>query len=126
MPQGKLSVKTIALIISMLSIASCASNSISRKPGDALLIGENSSSLKVMIRTIDEGDILWVGSYTLGTSAIIEPGNHKVNVMCEFKFSWGTKLVPGNIQINTQSNTDYKITGRLSSDEKSCDLSVRI
>ncbi|EIW90569.1 hypothetical protein AGRI_01830 [Alishewanella agri BL06] len=118
--------KNIALIISILAAASCASNSVSRKPGDALLIGENSSTLKVMIRTIDDGEILWVGNYTLGTRAVVAPGEHKVNVMCEFKFSWGIKMVPGNIQINAQSSTDYKITGRLSSDEKSCNLSASI
>ncbi|WP_345552578.1 hypothetical protein [Microbulbifer aestuariivivens] len=118
--------KNLVLPILILTISGCASNSVSRAPGDALIIGEDSSSLKVMIRTIDGGEILWVGNYTLGTKASISPGEHNVNAMCEFKYSWGTKLLPGNITINAQPNTDYKITGRLSNDEKSCELSVSI
>ena len=118
--------KNLVLLITIFAISGCASNTVSRSPGDALLIGENSSSLKVMIRTIDDGEILWVGNYSLGTNAVIAPGEHEVNAMCEFKYSWGTKLVPGNININVQQNTDYELTGRLANDKKSCDLSVSI
>lgn len=118
--------KYTAIVTILLIISGWASDAYSRGKGEAQLIGENSSNLKVMIRTIDNGDILWVGNYKLGTKASVKLGVHNINAMCEFKYSWGTKLVPGDITINIESDAKYKITGQLSKDEKRCELSVGI
>jgi len=118
--------KKLFFLTLIFAISSYTSSSASESTGDALLIGEDSPSLKVMIRTIDDGEILWVGNYTLDTKAVVAPGEHIVDAMCEFRYSWGTKMAPGKININAQSNTDYKITGLLSDDERSCKLSVSI
>lgn len=119
--------KSKLLAAILLVISGCASNPvISRAPGEALFVGEENPPLKIMIRTIDDGPVLWIGEYKLGTNAFVKPGQHKINVICEIKYSWGAKLIPGNITLDVQPGTDYKISGQLGNDEKKCNLSVSV
>ncbi len=106
-------------------ITSCKSTSLEPELDEGLLIGEDSSDVKVMIRTIDQGQILWVGSYKLGTTAPISIGEHNVSIICEFTYPWGTKLVPGNLNIDVAPDTTYKIKGELSIDDKRCLVSIK-
>lgn len=117
--------KITPLKIACLSLLVWASTVLAAKD-EAKLIGESNKNLKVMIRNIDDGEILWVGNYQLGTKASIKPGEHKINAMCEFQYSWGTKIVPGEITINAEAGASYKILGSLSHDETTCELSVGI
>ena len=113
------------LIISFLAVlAGCKSTHQATSPDKGLLVGEDSSIVKVMIRKIDEGEILWAGGYKLGTTAPIAIGNHKVSIMCEFTFSWGKKLLPGNLDIDVKPGIIYKVTGKPSSDEEKCLVSI--
>lgn len=94
--------------------------------GKAKLHGEDSSSIKVMIRTIDDGEILWVGNYKLDTKAEVVPGSHKINVMCEFRFSWGTKLLPGDITLEFEAGKIYDLVGTASADETRCEVQANV
>jgi len=91
-----------------------------------LLAGANTRSLRVLIRTIDDGEILWVGQYQLATNAAIAPGQHKVNVMCEFNYSWGSSMNPGNVVIDVQSGKTYDLTGAPSEGGKDCDVEAKV
>lgn len=97
-----------------------------KEPKKAKLLGEDSSSLKMMIRTVDDGEILWVGSYKLGTKTEVVPGFHKINVMCEFSFSWGTKLLPGDITHDFESGKTYDLSGTASTDGERCEVQVNV
>lgn len=108
-----------------LSVSGCASGP-TLEPGKALLQGAETRSLRVMIRTIDDGDILWVGTYQLGTSAFALPGKRKVNVMCEFRGSFMTSLNPGDITIDVEAGRVYDLTGTQSSDGKRCNVEVKV
>jgi hypothetical protein len=96
------------------------------EPDKAKLRGEDSKSLKVMIRTVDDGEILWAGNYTLGTKAEVAPGLHKINVMCEFRFSWGTKIMPGDIALDFEAGKTYDLVGTASADDKRCEVKANI
>lgn len=84
------------------------------------LSGTNTDSMRVLIRKIDNGDILWVGTYQLGTEAAIEPGTHQVSLMCEFVYSWGKQLMPGTLTIQVEPGKRYAVTGVAAQDAKSC------
>ena len=109
------------LIISVLAFfVGCKSTPQQASPNEGLLVGEDSSNVKVMIRKIDEGEILWSGGYKLGTTSPIQTGKHSVSIMCEFTFSWGAKLLPGTLEIDVKAGTTYKISGKPSSDGEKC------
>lgn len=116
--------KLFCLILIAL-MSGCVAVQKTAKPGQGLLKGVDNSEVKVMIRTIDDGEILWVGSYKLGTTATIEPGLHKVSIMCEFKYSWGQKIIHGQTEIDVKPDTIYIVEGKPSSDDKQCIVTVK-
>lgn len=87
------------------------------------LKGADTESHRVLIRTVDDGEILWVGTYQLGTEATVEHGTRKVNVMCEFIHSWGKEMAPGNITIDVESGKTYALEGI--KEGKQCDVKVK-
>lgn len=108
----------------LLGACSSLPADIAKQPGKVLIKGVDTAPLKVMIRTIDGGNILWVGNYKLGTEAWVKPGAHKVNVMCEFHNSWGNTLVPGNVEIVTKEGVLYELTGAQVADGRTCVVKV--
>lgn len=88
--------------------------------------GVDSPTVKVMIRTVDDGDILWVGGYSLGTKASVSPGSHKLSVMCEFRQSWGSRLSPGQITIEAEAGKTYRLTGAEGPDSGDCVVTVSV
>lgn len=113
-------------LVIFLSLASLGAAFAGDEPEKAKLRGADTSSLKVMIRTIDDGEILWAGNYQLGTQAEVAPGQHKINVMCEFRYSWGTKLMPGNVTLDFEPGKTYDLVGAVSSDEKQCEIQADV
>jgi len=86
------------------------------------IVGADTSTMKVLVRKIDEGEILWVGQYKLGTRASTTAGSHKINVMCQFIDPAFTEYWPGNVTIEAQAGEVYNLTGAPSKDGKSCDV----
>ncbi len=116
----------VAAALASLSACSMSSGPTTPPEGKALVAGEDSSSVRVMIRTIDDGDVLWVDNYQLGTSSAVSPGPHKIGVMCEFKHSWGTKINPGEIIVDAQVGRVYELRGAPSADDKKCEVAIRM
>ncbi len=118
--------KVFSTIILLFCISGCVStnNSINKVAGQGHLIGKNSDSLRVLIRKIDNGDILWAGTYKLATNAPITKGTHKVFAMCEFNYSWGQQLIPGEFQLNVKPDTVYHLNGSKSKDGERCNITV--
>lgn len=88
------------------------------------LSGTDGGDMRVLIRKIDDGDILWVGGYNLGTKAKITPGQHVVSVMCEFHFSGGSELKPGTLSLTVEPGKDYALAGAQSADGNSCTVTA--
>lgn len=88
------------------------------------LKGADTESHRVLIRTIDDGEILWAGTYQLGTTATVEPGTRKVNVMCEFIHYWGKEMLPGEVTIKVEAGKTYAL--ERTNDGKQCDVSVKV
>ncbi|WP_025565249.1 hypothetical protein [Psychromonas sp. SP041] len=70
------------ILLSLMSSCQFTPQKVESEKG--LLIGEDSSNVKVLIRQIDKGEILWTKNYQLGTTASIEIGTHTVSIICEF------------------------------------------
>lgn len=92
----------------------------------ARIEGVDSPTVKVMIRTIDDGDILWAGGYTLGTKASVPPGPHKLSVMCQFHQSWGSRLAPGEVSLDAVAGKVYRLDGAEAPNGGDCAVTVSV
>ena len=110
MNQSPLSVTCLSFVFCLL-FPSCASlpESVKREDGRVLIQGGSKYGTKVLIRSIDDGDILFIHSYELGDRAWVDPGEHDISVMCNSSFPGGYTLAPGDITFEAKPNFDYTI-----------------
>lgn len=106
--------KTILAIIALASGVSCSSipQQYSNAPGRSLVRGETTSGSRVLIRSVDDGEVLWMRGYSLGDRVWLEPGNHKVSVMCVNDTASGSDMGGTEVKINVQSGAEYLIKAR--------------
>jgi hypothetical protein len=79
----------------------------SPSPTRALVRGVSSGSSSVLIRAIDGGEVLWVRGYHLGDKVWLEPGVHKISVMCTTSTSWGSYMVGAEAEVDVQPGFTY-------------------
>ena len=53
--------------------------------GDIRIVGAKSGNLEVLIRTVNDSDVLWTRGYNIGRKAWVGPGANELTVMCRFK-----------------------------------------
>jgi len=61
-------------------------------PNDPTPVGSHRPTwtTQALIRSVDGGNILWVRGYHLGDKVWLEPGVHKLSVICSTSYDWGT------------------------------------
>jgi len=83
--------------------------------GKVLIKGIDTPSLRILIRKVDDGPLLWVSQHQLGTETWVAPGLHKINAMCEFHRSVAGgdvgEILPGTIEIDAKPGSEYHLTG---------------
>ncbi len=109
----------IILALGLGAGAPCAADG-----GTVRLVGADTANSKLLIRMIDDGDILWVGKYQLGTRASTTPGPHRVNVMCQFIDPLFTEYKPGNVAIDGKDGETIELSGTPSKDGRSCEVTA--
>jgi hypothetical protein len=115
-----------ALIATATGICSGTSPAVGASPqeGKALLIGTDTSKMRVLFRKLDDGAILWTSPTTLGTKLSAEPGHHNLNVMCEFKTPGETQMIAGNVAIDLVTGRVYDVAGALDQRSEKCNVTV--
>lgn len=111
---------TIATCLALLAGCTTMMAPKTAESGKGLLIGANTSSIRVLIRTIDDGEVLWVGNYQLAGHTSVKPGTHKVGVMCEVTTAFGKLIKPSDVVIDIQVGKVYDLIGKLSKDGQKC------
>jgi hypothetical protein len=92
--------------------------------GKALLIGTDTSKVRVLFRKLDDGAILWTSPTTLGGKLSAEPGHHNLNVMCEFKTPGETQIIAGNVAVDLVAGRVYDVAGTLDQGAEKCNVTV--
>ena len=82
--------------------------------------------MRVAIKSIDDGEMLWVGMYELATKALVTPGEHKISVACEFSFPGGKEIIHGDVSIDAETGKSYYLTGKKSKTTDRCDIKVKV
>lgn len=106
--------KHIAFLIVATFCVSCSTlpKQYAKSPTRSLVRGESTSNSKVLIRKVDDSDILWVRGYNLGNKIWLEPGTHEVSVMCVTNTSWGSVMGSTEVTVNVDSGAEYLIKSR--------------
>jgi hypothetical protein len=107
--------KKLLAIIALASGVSCSGSlpaGYSNAPGRSLVKGETTPGSRVLIRSVDDGEILWQRGYSLGDRVWLEPGHHKVSVMCVNDRTSGSDMGGTEVKINVQSGAEYLIKAR--------------
>jgi hypothetical protein len=114
---------TIAVVSA--SILGCASQGAAvHPPANSLLIGADTSTARVLIKSVDNGQTLWASPGALGSKVTITPGVHKVAVVCESEGS--LHFAPGEVTIDVQPGRTYDLTGSVSPGSDRCNVSATV
>lgn len=110
-----------------IAVAGCSTlpQQVEKADGRALVEGTRNSSVSVLIRTVDGGDVLWINGNDLGSEVWLDPGHHKIEVMCRFQSSWGTRIVPGHVEIDVTTGSTTHLDGSIDPDGKRCVVVAR-
>lgn len=107
--------KTVLAIVALVSGVSCSGSlpaGYSNAPGRSLVQGETTSNSRVLIRSVDDGAVLWMRGYNLGNKVWLEPGNHKVSVMCVNDTAYGSNMGGTEVKVQVQPGAEYLIKAR--------------
>jgi hypothetical protein len=95
------------LLGALLTGCSTLPEQYAKSPTRSLIKGVSTSNTEVRIRTVDGGEAILSKGIHLGDKVWLEPGIHKVEVMCTTKTSWGSIISPGEVEIGVQPGYDY-------------------
>lgn len=77
--------------------------------GKVAIVGPQQRSIAVLIRSIDDGPVLWVDGYHLADFAFVDPGTHEVRAVCLQSFAMGQRLVHVVVPIDASLGKVYSI-----------------
>ena len=107
MPYNTMNKIIFLLLIAFISGCGSLPQQYSASPTRCLVRGVSTGNSDVLIRCVDDGDILWVRGYHLGHKAWLEPGVHKVSVMCSTSTSWGAYTIGSEVEVDAQLGYTY-------------------
>lgn len=96
-----------ALAFSLLTACHSLPPQYAKSPTRSLVKGDDTGGTSVLIRKVDNSDILWTGNYTLGNKVWLEAGDHKVSVMCSTNTSYGSFMAGTEVDMKISRGTDY-------------------
>jgi hypothetical protein len=102
----------ITILFVAVFISGCGSlpPQYSASPARCLVRGVSTGNSDVLIRCVDGGDIVWVKKYHLGHEVWVEPGVHKISVMCSTSMSWGAYSSGSEVEVDAQPGHAYFLT----------------
>ena len=114
--------KYIAIIIAIALGVSCTAlpTGYSKAPTRSLVRGESNRDSNVLIRKVNDGEMIWRGANNLGNEVWLEPGTHKVAVMCITNTSYGSRMGGAEVTVKVVQGSEYLIKANpmKSSDKK--------
>jgi len=102
------------------AIIGCAGQPAAVKGQPALLVGAQASGARVLIKSVDDGPTLWAQPGALGSRVTINPGHHKVAVMCEL----GTHFVDAVVTLDVRPGQTYDLTGAPAEGTNGCNVTA--
>jgi len=83
-----------------------------RKYKDRILVqGVSENGVSVLIRKVNDSEILFVKGYNLGDKVWLEKGDYKLSVTFMITRSWGQKIESTDVDISVEEGAAYKLHG---------------
>jgi hypothetical protein len=116
--------------LSIMSVVAVLICTIANRPSladdsEAQLIGASSSALRVLIRKIDNGPILWDAPLKPATKASLAAGEHTISVMCEVHKSGMQMMLPGSVTLTVEAGRIYDLTGDPDTNNLRCAVTAK-
>jgi hypothetical protein len=100
----------ILFAVALVTGCSALPEKYSASASRCLVQGVSSGDRKVLIRSVDDGEVLWVRGYHLGNKVWVEPGVHKLSLMCEGSHSTGKILIGTEVEIEAVAGYTYYLS----------------
>lgn len=125
----RLNVVTVTTVLCLLGVAGILLLPLMQPlsvGGTSLVIGPETGSLRILIRQIDDGPILWIKPGILGPKGAVTPGRHTLHAVCVDTSSKRVRLAYATATVEVQAGRLYDLSGALSPDGTSCNLAVSL
>jgi hypothetical protein len=105
--------KILSLLLLAFILSGCATlpPEYAKSPDRYLVIGKTSNDVQTLIRSVDDGKVLFVKGYQLGNKVWLTEGPHKLSVTCVKLESWGTIIKHKDIAIFVKKGHTYELQG---------------
>jgi hypothetical protein len=100
------------------ALAGCAATPPA--PARAILVGAQSESTRILIRSVDDGNTLWVAPGALGAKVTVAPGHHIVHAVCDVVGSW----VYRDVSVDAAPGQTYQLVGSVTPAPGKCQVTV--
>jgi hypothetical protein len=103
--------KKIAILMFAAILGGCATlpPECAKSPGKSLVIGKTANGVQTQIRSVDDGEVLFVRGYQLGNKVWLSPGPHKLSISCVKVESWGSIGDHTDISLNVKKDYTYEL-----------------
>jgi hypothetical protein len=112
LPREAIVMNKICLVLLPGLLAGCSSlpEQYSKSPTRSLVQGVLTYDSSVLIRSVDGGPVIWVKGHRLGDKVWLEPGLHKISVMCSTSTTWGAYTTGAEVEVEVERGYSYLIT----------------
>ena len=116
--------KVLSLFIlnALLSACSTLPSEYSKSPGRTPVVGKRYAGVKTQIRSVDNGEILFVRENKLGNKVWLYPGNHILSVTCVAGYPWGCFIDHVDVPLTVKLGYRYELQGRFDNKEPAVDI----
>ena len=76
----------------------------------ALVRGVATGNTRVLIRSVDGGEVLWTGGYRLGDKVWLQPGRHRLALMCETRDSRQRIVKGAEVELEVEAGYTYSLS----------------
>lgn len=115
--------RLFTLLAVSASIVGCAAQPAPvHQPTTSLLLGTDSPSARVRIKSVDKGPTLWQHQGVLTTRATITPGRHYIEVQCESEES--VHFAPGFVTLDVLPGHTYELKGTMGPGATLCNVTA--
>lgn len=113
--------RKIAILLFAAILSGCATlpPEYAKSPDKSLVIGKTANGVQTQIRSVDDGEVLFVKGYQLGNQVWLSPGPHKLSISCVKVDSWGSMIDHKDISLNVKLNHTYELQASFAGKEPS-------
>lgn len=115
-------VLSLLILTALLSACSSLSPNYSKSPGRIPVVGKRYAGVKTKIRSVDNGEVLFVRGCKLGNNVWLYPGEHTLSVACVAGYPWGSVIDHVDVPLTIKMGYRYELQGRFDNQEPAVDI----